>query len=138
MHQLVGHSGTCRRLDCWRVHVANKLLTYTDLNAFAQSKPTLNDLKAIADEMVHVYVATHRLQRQRQQPSKERDVQFENSQLLHKYFLLYKELSHAMNSGDIGRVDIERWWSAQGRSSPEGREKEICRVTSVVWQATIY
>jgi len=34
--------------------------------------------------------------------------------------------------------NIERWWSAQGRSSPEGREKEICRITSVVWQATIY
>ena len=31
---------------------------------------------------------------------------------------------------------IERWWSAQGRSSPEGREKESCSVTSVVWQAT--
>ena len=32
-------------------------------------------------------------------------MQFENSQLLHKYFLLYEELSHAMNSGDIGRVE---------------------------------
>jgi len=30
---------------------------------------------------------------------------------------------------------IERWWSAQGRSSLR-KEKEICSVTSVVWQAT--
>jgi len=36
------------------------------------------------------------------------------------------------------RDGIERWWSAQGRSSPEEREKESCSVTSVVWQATIY
>ena len=32
---------------------------------------------------------------------------------------------------------IERWRSAQGRSSlKEGKRKETCRVTSVVWQAT--
>ena len=106
MHQLVGHAGTCRRLDCWRVHIANKFnMAYPDLDAFTQSEPTLDDLKAIADEMVHVYVATHRLQREQQRPSKERDMQFENSQLLHKYFLLYEELSHAMNSGDIGCVE---------------------------------
>jgi len=36
------------------------------------------------------------------------------------------------------QVAIERWWSAQGRSSLKRREKEICSVTSVVWQATIY
>jgi len=33
--------------------------------------------------------------------------------------------------------NIERWWSAQGRSSLKRREKEICSVTSVVWQATV-
>jgi len=31
---------------------------------------------------------------------------------------------------------IERWWSAQGRSSLKRRDKESCMVTSVVWQAT--
>ncbi|KAI6108568.1 hypothetical protein EDD16DRAFT_1440587, partial [Pisolithus croceorrhizus] len=30
------------------------------------------------------------------------DLQFKNVLLLNKYFLLYEELSHAMNSGDIG------------------------------------
>lgn len=64
MHQLVGYAGTCRRLDCWRVHITRKFSESgcTDLEAFAQSKPTLSDLQAIANEMVHVYVATHRLQ----------------------------------------------------------------------------
>ncbi|KAI9570888.1 hypothetical protein HD554DRAFT_2203694 [Boletus coccyginus] len=59
------------------VHIIRKFskLEYTDLEAFAQSKPTLSDLKVITDEMVH-------------------------------YFLLYKELSYAMNSGDIGCVKI--------------------------------
>jgi len=36
----------------------------------------------------------------------------------------------------VGR-SIERWWSAQGRSSLKRRKKEICRITSVCWQATI-
>lgn len=31
--------------------------------------------------------------------------QFENALLLNKYFLLYEELSYAMNSGDIGRIE---------------------------------
>lgn len=40
-----------------------------------------------------------------------RDVQFENALLLNKYFLMYEELSYAMNSGDIGRVEtcIVNW-----------------------------
>ncbi|KAF8836714.1 hypothetical protein BDN67DRAFT_886585, partial [Paxillus ammoniavirescens] len=31
--------------------------------------------------------------------------QFENTLLLNKYFLLYKELSYAMNCSDIGHVE---------------------------------
>ena len=39
------------------------------------------------------------------------------------------------NGADVD--SIERWWSAQGRSSLKRREKESCSVTSVCWQATI-
>lgn len=81
MHQLVGYAGICRRLDCWRVH-ACKQKGFSSLEAFAHSKPTLDDLKAMAEE-----------------------IKFENALLLNKYFLLYEELSYAMNSGDIGRVE---------------------------------
>ncbi|KAF9230375.1 hypothetical protein BU15DRAFT_57310 [Melanogaster broomeanus] len=56
-------------------------------------------------EMVHTYVATHRLERMRAKQETMRDVQFENALLLNKYFLLYEELSYAMNCGDIGRVE---------------------------------
>ncbi|KAI5982306.1 hypothetical protein EDD15DRAFT_2324236 [Pisolithus albus] len=94
MHQLVGYAGICRRLDCWRVH-ACKQKGFSSLEAFAHSKPTLDDLKAMAEEITCTYVAT----------KMERDLQFENALLLNKYFLLYEELSYAMNSGDIGRVE---------------------------------
>ena len=33
------------------------------------------------------------------------DEQFENALLLNWYFLLYEELHHAMNAGDVGRVE---------------------------------
>ncbi|KAG2142785.1 uncharacterized protein EDB93DRAFT_1088794, partial [Suillus bovinus] len=34
-----------------------------------------------------------------------RDKQYENNLLINNYFLLYKELSYAMNIGDIVRVE---------------------------------
>jgi hypothetical protein len=105
MHVLIGSSGTCRRLDCWRVHVKNKSPTYSSLEEFAASKPVLNDLIKMADELAQTYVANYKLQRIRRRPEKERDVQFENALLMNKYFLLYEELSYAMNRGDIGRTE---------------------------------
>ena len=36
MHQLIGHAGICRRLDCWRIHTANKK-GYDSLDTFAAS-----------------------------------------------------------------------------------------------------
>ncbi|KIJ07102.1 hypothetical protein PAXINDRAFT_46892, partial [Paxillus involutus ATCC 200175] len=104
MHQLVGHAGVCRRLDFWGVHIKNKT-GFVSLDAFAASQPSLQDLQEMADEIVHTYVATHRLQQMRNKPEKERDLQHENTLLLNKYFLLYEELSYAMNHGDIGHVE---------------------------------
>ncbi|KAI5982307.1 hypothetical protein EDD15DRAFT_2377924 [Pisolithus albus] len=104
MHQLVGYAGICRRLDCWRVH-ACKQKGFSSLEAFAHSKPTLDDLKAMAEEITCTYVATSQFRRMRRRQEMERDLQFENALLLNKYFLLYEELSYAMNSGDIGRVE---------------------------------
>ncbi|KAG1892850.1 uncharacterized protein F5891DRAFT_986368 [Suillus fuscotomentosus] len=105
MHVLIGSSGTCRRLDCWRIHVKNKSPAYSSLEEFAASKPVLNELIKMADELAQTYVANYKLHRIRRRPEEERDVQFENSLLMNKYFLLYEELSYAMNRGDIGRTE---------------------------------
>jgi len=45
------------------------------------------------------------MQRLRAQPEAQRDAQYENSLLLNKYCLLYEEISHTMNTGDIRRVE---------------------------------
>ncbi|KAG1883257.1 hypothetical protein F4604DRAFT_1502555, partial [Suillus subluteus] len=83
----------------------SKSPTYSSLEEFAASEPVLDDLITMADELVQTYIANHKLQRVRRRPEKERDVQFENSLLMNKYFLLYKELSYAMNCGDIGHTE---------------------------------
>jgi len=41
----------------------------------------------------------------RSQPTHSRDQQHENVLLLHQYMLLYKEISFAMNAGDIGHLE---------------------------------
>jgi hypothetical protein len=51
------------------------------------------------------YVSDHRMDRLRRQPADRRDIQHENALLLNRYCLLYEEFSHAMNFGDIGRVE---------------------------------
>ncbi|KAI5980763.1 hypothetical protein EDD15DRAFT_2381285 [Pisolithus albus] len=105
MHQAIGHAGVCRRLDCWRVQVNKTYPSITTLDAFAASQPTFDGLQKMADELSLAYVANQTLVRMRRRPHKERDVQYENSLLLNKYFFLYEELSYAMNRGDIGRVE---------------------------------
>ncbi|KIK21475.1 hypothetical protein PISMIDRAFT_12245 [Pisolithus microcarpus 441] len=78
---------------------------FNSLKDFAHSKPTLDDLKAMAEEITRMYVATSQFRRMCRKQEKERDLQFENAILLNKYFLLYEELSYALNSGDVGHVE---------------------------------
>ncbi|KAG1724773.1 hypothetical protein EDB19DRAFT_1897858 [Suillus lakei] len=97
MHQLIGYDGICRHLDCWRIE-ARKRMNCADLEVFAASELSYEDLQAIADSLARDYVADHKIQ-------SERDQQHKNGLLLNKYVLLYEELSYAMNIGDIGRLE---------------------------------
>jgi hypothetical protein len=105
MHQVIGHSGISRRIDCWRVETAQRNPEHTTLEAFAASKPSLEELKNMANWIATHYVADSRMERLRKEPKGQRDQQYENALLLNKYCLLYEELCHAMNIGDIARVE---------------------------------
>ncbi|KAL1669501.1 hypothetical protein GGF50DRAFT_44204, partial [Schizophyllum commune] len=106
MHEVIMHVGAVLRLDAWR-EAAGSRAPYSSLDEFAALKPSLDDLEAAASSLVlsHVphgcdtYDARHK-------PSAARDGVFENTALIHRYFLLYEELSDAMNTGDIGRVEV--------------------------------
>ncbi|KAI6119144.1 hypothetical protein EDD16DRAFT_1519546 [Pisolithus croceorrhizus] len=104
MHQLIGHTRTCRCLDCWRVHTETAR-GFDNLKSFALSKPKLDDLKRMADKVACTYVARHKLQQMHREQDNKQDLQFENTLLLNKYFLLYKELSYAMNHRDISHTE---------------------------------
>ncbi|KAG2743119.1 hypothetical protein P692DRAFT_201841915 [Suillus brevipes Sb2] len=105
MHQLISHDGICRCLDCWRIEVERINNAHKTLDDFAILKPSLEELKEIANRLAREYIATYKLTRARRQPDERRDKQYENNLLINKYFLLYEELSYAMNIGDIAHVE---------------------------------
>lgn len=106
MHQVIMHDGTCRRLDCWKTEIKKKNRNITSLDEFAATEPTLEDLKVLANSLAMDYVGRQStLLKLRSKPSKERDRQYENCLLINQYYLLYEELTYAMNAGDIGRVE---------------------------------
>lgn len=105
MHQVIQHVGAVRRLDCWRIAVQKLSPSFTSLEEFAKSKPKLDELKTLAEKLVSEFVANHNISRVRLNPEAGRDQQFENAALMQQYFLLYEELTFAMNHGDITRFE---------------------------------
>jgi hypothetical protein len=77
------------------------------LEAFAASKPDQATIEEIARCLATDYVAGGDVDiwEARRKPAATRDYQHENIQIMHQYFMLYEELSHSMNFGDIGRVE---------------------------------
>ncbi|KIL56656.1 hypothetical protein M378DRAFT_89022 [Amanita muscaria Koide BX008] len=105
MHQVIQHVGAVRRLDCWHVAVQELRPSFTSLEEFAKSKPKLDELKMMAEKLVSEFVANHRISTVRLNPEAQHDQQFENAALMQQYFLLYEELTFAMNHGDITRFE---------------------------------
>jgi len=84
--------------------VASKIdPSYTSLDEFAKSEPTWESIQMMAQHII--YDSETEIDELRVKEDRERDKQRENILLMHKYFLLYEEISYAMNHGDIGRVE---------------------------------
>lgn len=105
VHNAIKHVGTCRRLDCMRV--VAKEDHYSSLQEFADSQPSWSRVVALARKAVkHFVPAFLELQELDEKDPKERDQQLENSMGFHIYSTLYKEMSYAMDHGDIGQVEM--------------------------------
>jgi hypothetical protein len=104
MHEIIQHVGLVARLDVWRIEVSKQNPGFATLEAFAESKPMWTDLQKIAYQIVQ-REAEFDISRVREHDNKTRDKQSENMHLRRRYFLLYEEMSYAMNFGDIGRVE---------------------------------
>ncbi|KAF8332942.1 hypothetical protein F5887DRAFT_1080554 [Amanita rubescens] len=103
---LIRHVGIAWHLDCWHIAVQKRYPQYSSLEDFAKSNPNLDNLRALAEDLVHEYVDDGKqLLSMRLNSVSKRDQQFENAMLIQQYFLLYEELTYAMNFGDIGRLE---------------------------------
>ena len=105
MHEIIQHVGIVTRLDVWRLAATKKNPAHTTLEAFAESDPTWEELIKMSEDIIHNDSNELDISRMREKEEGERDKQRENTLLRGRYFLLYEELSHAMNYGDIGRVE---------------------------------
>ncbi|CDO69126.1 hypothetical protein BN946_scf185042.g28 [Trametes cinnabarina] len=104
MHEVIKHIGVASRLDCWREET-KKVHHVDTLEDWASRKPLWASIEALAANLVQGYVADMHLPEMHTQREDLRDKQWENTLLCEQYFLLYEEMSYAMNAGDIGRVE---------------------------------
>lgn len=106
MHEVIGYDGVALRLDAWRTAATQENSTWDSLEAFAKAQPPFEAIQQLANTLATDYVANGATTFQmHHRPAEKRDFQNENIRLMHQYFLLYEELSHSMNFGDIGRVE---------------------------------
>ncbi|KAK7692967.1 hypothetical protein QCA50_004608 [Cerrena zonata] len=105
MHEVIQHIGIVSRLDFWREKVKGVSDGYATLNDFAKSNPSWETLMKLANELALEQVAGSNLERLRRRPKEERDMERENMLIRQRYFLLYEEITYAMNTGDIGRAE---------------------------------
>ncbi|KAJ3768390.1 hypothetical protein FB446DRAFT_792318 [Lentinula raphanica] len=106
MHDIIQQIGSVTRLDIWRIEVGKLDPSFTSLEKWAESKPTLESIWTIATHLAKEYVASgDKVADMREKSDEERDAVFENMLLRQQMFLLYEEISYAMNEGDIGRVE---------------------------------
>ena len=105
MHEVIQHVGIVGRLDMWRIAAKKCNSAHSDLTLFAGSKPEWGVLVEMANTMALQDTKNNDISRLRAQDDKKRDKQWENTILRTQYFSLYEEMSHAINHGDIGRVE---------------------------------
>ncbi|KAF7969309.1 hypothetical protein HWV62_27741 [Athelia sp. TMB] len=113
MHEVIQITGTALRLDAWRTEAQLRNPVCTTLEEFAATKPSREQLSALAEHLALHYVAGYEaniFEMRAEHALSERDCQRENILLMQQYFLLYEEITFAMNYGDIGR--LETLWPA--------------------------
>lgn len=105
MHEVIRHVGTASCLDCWREAVSKLSEPFSSLESWAATEPCWEEVENIARKLVKTYLPNMSYSQLRFRPPETRDKVQENVLLQDQYFMYYEELSHAMDAGDIGRVE---------------------------------
>ena len=103
MHEVIQHVGIVSRLDCWVNDIRKQ--GFETLEVFAASNPSWDDLQKISYRLAVEHVAGPDISALRAETEQLRDKLHENMLLQQQYFLLYEQMSFALNIGDIGRVE---------------------------------
>ncbi|KAF8228482.1 hypothetical protein L208DRAFT_1424421 [Tricholoma matsutake] len=94
LHDSIHHATWLDILDCFRL----------ESRGFALSERTWESIIEISEAIIHRYMPGDNFGDVREQENSARDMVFENASLRKQHGLLYLELSHAMNHGDVGRI----------------------------------
>ncbi|KAH9951072.1 hypothetical protein B0H21DRAFT_801792 [Amylocystis lapponica] len=105
MHEVISHVGIVSRLDCWTEEVRRRDPRHRSLTAWGETEPTWAMVRDVATTLVRNYLPDDEFSGMHYQSPESRDEKHENTLLKEQYFLLYEEMSYAMNAGDIGRVE---------------------------------
>ncbi|TFK73661.1 hypothetical protein BDN72DRAFT_875751 [Pluteus cervinus] len=93
MTNAINNAGIVRRLDGWLNEVKRQKpgSNFTDLESFAASEPTWDELQSTAATLAKNIISNNKVTKERRRPvpNPSRDEQHENGVLLMKYFLLY-------------------------------------------------
>jgi hypothetical protein len=102
LHNTIHHTTWVDVLDCWRIEVKGR--GFGSRAAFTDSKPSWASIVEPSEAMVKRYLPGGDFDKKRDEAKTKRNMVFENVALRKQHGLLYLELSHAMNYGDIGCI----------------------------------
>ncbi|KAF9224141.1 hypothetical protein BS17DRAFT_795657 [Gyrodon lividus] len=106
MHEVVHHDLWASVLDCWRLEAQHQDRMLTTLELFTKAKPSWEQITQMSRAIICKYVASSEgLDKAQGKSAAERDKRFENQSLQNQDELLYVDLCHTMNAGDVGRVE---------------------------------
>jgi hypothetical protein len=107
IHDVIHHDAWASMLDCWQLEVIAWESNWASIADFARSKLSWDLIVEISESIVQKYVATTSIiSKARLKSRNEWDKVFENQVLHNCDELLYLELSHAMNAGDVDQVEV--------------------------------
>ena len=120
MHDTIHYATWVDVLDCWRIEAG--LIGHRNLKDFAQSKPDWKTIEEMSNTILRKYLPGTDFTDNRDLSDGDRDKVFENVALRKQHGLMYLELSHAMNHGDVGRI-LRLWpyWIAIFKSTGKSK-----------------
>lgn len=111
LHEVILHTGIALRLDAWRVEVCRRYPGISSLKEWAATSPTFEEICEISNHLAKTFISPADLSTDFRKKEGQRDQVFETTKAYHKDFLLYEETNHALNYGDVGRLDacLSEW-----------------------------